>query len=314
MRRLTLFCGSLLFLMVVAACGDDEPVEVASSPQALWERARSAMAELDSYRIAFVFPTRPEDALGEYRWEVEYDAPDSYRFLLFGAEGETEEICESYTLPGGSGFGQTCREVFTKITGRTVSETVLVGDTIYGRQCEDIDRECDPWQEQPRGPIAVAGPSPSFFPQWPQVALELAGDFEDLGMEEIDGVRLLHVRGSVNHLRAIFENQRRVLTAAGITSFGGECTAEASLPEEPPGEQTCRELTFEESLERQEPQLSFYDEHPAIIDLWVDPEDYLVRRIAIEASPPPGEPESQDMSFVVDYSQFNQVKIEAPLP
>ena len=310
MRRVALICGSLLLLTVAAACADDEPGEVAPNPQALWERARSAMAELDSYRVSFVFPTRPDDALEEYRWEAEYDAPDSYRFLLFGAEGETEEVCESYTLPNG--FGRTCREVFTKITGRTVSETVLVGDTVYGRQCEDIDTACGPWQVQLRGPIAIAGPSPSFFPQWPQVALELAADFEALGTEEIDGVRLLHVRGSVNHLRAIFENQRRVLTAAGITSFGEECTAEATLPNEPPGETTCRELTFEDSLERQEQQLSFYDEHPAIIDIWVHPEDYLVRRIAIEALTPPGEPESQETSFVIDYSQFNQVEIEAP--
>lgn len=272
------------------------------------------MAELDSYRVAFVFPTRPEDVLEEYRWEVEYDAPDSYRFLLFMAEGETEERCESFISPDGRSSGQTCYEVFTNITGRGVSETVLVGDTIYARPCEEVEGEekCGPWQKRPRGPIAAAGPSPSFFPQWPQVALELAGDFEALGIEEIDDVRLLHVRGSVNHLRAIFENQRRVLTTAGITSFGGECTTEAQLPGEPSGEEICRELTFEESLEQQEPQLSFYDEHPAIIDLWVYPEDYLVRRIAIEASPPPGEPDSQEISFVVDYSQFNQVEIEAP--
>jgi hypothetical protein len=181
---------------------------------------------------------------------------------------------------------------------------------MYGRQCNETDGVCDPWREQPRGPFVIAGPSPSYLPQWPLVALQLAEDLELVGEDDVDGITLVHLQGSVNHLRAVLENERRVLTAAGITSFGTECTAEAALPGEPPGDEVCRELTFEESLERQEPQLSSYDENPGAIDIWLSADDFLVHRIMLGI--PPDQPGAQESSFTVEYSQFNQIKIEAP--
>ena len=85
---------------------------------------------------------------------------------------------------------------------------------------------------------------------------------------------------------------------------------EARLPGEPAAELICREQTFEESLESQEPGLSFYDENRATIDVWVSPDDLLVHRVAL--SIPPDEANGAETSFVMEYSLFNQVEIEAP--
>ncbi len=304
-----LFAASGLFvLLATLACGgDDEDLDLSASAEAFWNQADTAMADLDSYHVSFVFPYGPE----EVRWEAEFAAPNDYRFLLFSAEGETEKVCESYSPPSG-GQGQTCREVLTNITSRSVFETILAGGKAYSRLCEDVGEQCEPWQEGPQPQVPIAGPSPTYLLQWPLVAMEMAQPIEVVGGEEIDGATFIHLHGSVNHLRAIFENQRRVLTEAGITSFGEECFEETSLPGEPPGEEICRTLTYEESLERQEPDLSFYDDNPATIDIWISPDTSLVRRVALAAQPPPGEPDSGEAPLIVEYTLFNQVEIEAP--
>ena len=318
--------GLIVFLLVGSdSVSIDEERPVSGDPRTLLEQALSAMTDLDSYHVAIGVPTRPGDAREGFGWEIEFAEPDSYRMLLFGVEGESEQRCESYTSPDGSDSGQTCYDVLTNITSRTVTESIAVGDTLYGRQCEDIDKNCEVWREQPRGPFFIAGPSPSFFPQWPLVALELTDELELVGENDADGAAFIHLRGSVNQLRAILENQRRVLNAAGVTSFGEECTAVVAMPRivERTGEvvevaptataedeQTCRELTFEESLEQQEPQLSFYDENPATIDLWISPNDLLVHRIVL--SVPPDQLGAPAASFTIEYSQFNEIQIEAP--
>ena len=302
--------GLILFLLLANAEEPDDAALRSGDPRALVDEALSAMAQVDSYDVAFRFPTQPDDVRGEGGWEIEFEAPDSYRVFIFGAEGESERRCESYPRPDGRGTEQTCYDVLISISEYTVYETVLVGDTMYGRQCNETEGVCDPWQEEPRGPFVIAGPSPTYLPQWPLVALELAEDLELVGEDSADGVTLVHLRGSLNHLRAILENQRRVLTAAGITSFGEQCTARATLPGEPPEDEVCHELTFEESLEQQEPDLSFYDEHPGTIDIWLSADDFLVHRIMLGVTP--DEPGALEGSFTIDYSQFNQIEIEAP--
>ena len=324
MKRLSLlFAGSYLLFAALACSGaakseqisSDLPATVAerisSDPRTILEQTRSAIAALDSYHVAFSLSTHPDDVQEEYRWEVLFAAPDSYRVLLFGAVGETETVCESYRSPDGRSGGSACRDVFTSITGSILTEMVYVGDTLYIRQCEDIETACDPWREQPRGPYVIAGPSASLMPGWPLVALELAGELEIVGQEEVDGVALTHLRGSVNQLRAILENQRRALAANGITSFGEECmTVETPVAMNETGElveESCRELTFEGS---QESGLNFYDDNLAVIDIWVSPDDLFLRRITLVA--PPKQPIGFDVSYVMEYSLFDQVQIEAP--
>ena len=322
MKRLSLLLAGSFLVFAALACGDGEPERFSADPGALLDQAQAAMAGLESYHTAFSFSTQPDDAQGDGRWEVAFAAPDSYRIRVFGAGGESANAgeCESYIGPDGLSRGETCREVSTGNTGSTLLETVYVADTIYSRQCEDIETACGPWREQTREPLVMAGPSGALAPGWPLVAMEMAGEFEFVSQDKTDGVALTHIRGSVNHIRAVLENQRRVLTAAGITSFGRWCTTIAmnetgSLFESAPGtpvenDEICREQTFEESLESQEPGLSFYDENRAVIDVWVSPDDFLVHRVAL--SIPPDEANGAEISFVMEYSLFNQVEIEAP--
>ncbi len=302
-----------------------------SDPRAIVDQALAAMTELDSYSTAYSLPIRQDDLREEAAWEVEFAVPDSYRFLLFGADGETERRCEPSLNPDGTGGGQTCYDVMTAITAYTVDELVFVGEATYARQCNETDGVCDPWREQPRGPFVIGGPSEAFLPGWDLVALELADGLELVSEDEENGAKLLHVRGSVNQIRAIFENQRRVFTEAGITSFGSECTSrvtpqvveierdgDVAVVSTPASfasdgsfasDENCRELTFEESLERQEPELSYNDEHPNIIDVWVSPDDALIRRIELSV---PLDDLDFEGSFTIKYSLFNEVEIEAP--
>ena len=154
--------------------------------------------------------------------------------------------------------------------------------------------------------------------------MEMSADLEFVAQEEIDGVALAHFRGSVNQIRAVMETLRRSAIAAGITSFGTTCTARLAptvidetgkVVESVPGtpaesEERCHEQTFEESLESQEPGLSFADDHPATFDIWVSPDDFLLRRVAL--SIPPHGSRDEATSFFMEYSLFDQVQIEAP--
>lgn len=320
-RLILLFAGSFL-LFAAFACGGGESEQISSDPQALLEQTRAEMAELESYHVVFSFPTDPDYAQEEYRWGVSYAAPDSFRFLVFLPGGEI--TCEASIAPDGLTRDQICFEGPASATETTLSEMVVAGDKIYRRQCEEIDRGCGPWDEQPRGQIVFPG-SPAFHPQWPMVAMEMSADLEFVGQEEVDGAALTHFRGSVNQIRVMMETLRRSATAAGITSFGTVCKSALPTPtvidetgkvvESVPGtpvenEERCREQTFEESLASQEPGLSFADDNPATFDIWVSPDDFLVRRVAFSI-PPHG---SRDVAtaFFMEYSLFDQVQIEAP--
>ena len=335
MKRLTLlFAGSfLLFASLACSGGESERIssdppatvseQISNDPRTILDQAQAAMADLESYHAAFVFPPDPDsDDAQETRLEISFAAPDSFRFLVFLPGGEI--TCEASIAPDGLSRDQICFEGPTSATETTLSEMVVTGDTIYRRQCEDIDIECEPWEEQPREQVVFPG-SPASHPQWPIVAMEMAADLEFVGQEEIDGVALAHYRGSVNQIRAVMETLRRSAIAAGITSFGTTCTSVALTPtmidetgkvvESVPGtpvenEERCRERTFEESLASQEPGLSFADDNPATFDIWVSPDDFLVQRVAINISP--DQPGGVDFAFVVEYSLFDQVQIEAP--
>ena len=272
---------STALLILVASCGqgEDSQGDLTEDAGTLVEQALATMTELNSYRLEMGFG--PEEAPPIL---IEFAAPDSYRFQW--GVFQTTNGSES---PEG------------------VFETILVGGKAYTRQCEGPDKDCEDWQEGPRPAVAIAGPSPSFLPYWPLVAIEMAGDLETLGTEKVDGQSLLRLRGSVNHLRAIFESERRVFTAAGITSFSEECFGGTD------GDENCRELGFEETLENQEPALSFYDQNPATIDVWLSPQDFLVHRIVLDIPPDDDvEPPDEETSVLINYSQFDQVVIEPP--
>jgi hypothetical protein len=275
MKLISLASGGLTLLLATVACDGGEPVETRQDPQNIVREALAAMESLRSYRLEMVFAGAEEQPV-----VIEFEAPDDYHFLLYAMRA-TEGVEE---LEG-------------------VYEAIITGDKAYNRQCKDIDQECESWQQRPRPPVAIAGPAPTFLPDWPLVALEMAQDLQIIGTEEIDGLATTHLRGTVNHIRAVLENERRVFTAAGITSFGKECEHPVG------GEEVCRELTFEENLAQQEPTLSFYDENPSTIDAWVS-EDGPVRRIALRV--PPHEAGDEETAAAFEYSRFNDVEIEPP--
>lgn len=292
MKRLIATLAGATLLVLIASCGgetsQEEPPEDVEAPV---EQALATMDGLNSYRLEMGFGPGEAPPI-----VIEFASPNSYRFQ-WGVV-QTTDGSES---PKG------------------VFETIIVGDKAYTRQCERPDKNCEDWKQGPRPAVPIAGPSPSFLPQWPLVAIEMAGDLETLGTEKVDGEVLLRVRGLVNHLRAILENERRVFTAAGITSFGEECEQEAAVPVSGTpiqGEEVCRELTYEEALENQEPTLSFYDQNPATIDIWLSPDDSLVHRIRLDI-PPHDDPyaasgDSGEAVVTIDYSRFNEISIEAP--
>jgi len=236
--------------------------------------ALSAMEGLRSYRLEMLFTSAEGQPV-----VIEFAVPDSYHFLIHAVQADEIEEPEG------------------------VYEVIMVGDKAYTRQCGDIEKACDPWRQGPRPPVPIAGPSPSFAPGWPLVALEMAQGLQVVGAEDVDGVEATYLRGTVNHIRAVRENERRVFTAAGITTFGKECEQSAGR------EEVCRDLTFEENLAQQEPELSFYDENPSTIDAWVR-EDGLVLRIAVDI--PPHDTSDGVTGVAVEYSRFNEVTIEAP--
>jgi hypothetical protein len=294
MRHIAAASAAATLLILAASCGKEEVLEGGRTEDAetLVEEALTAMDGLNSYRLEMGFA--PEEAPPIV---IEFVAPDSYRLL--------------WTAVRATNGSESPEGVF---------ETILVGDKAYTRQCEALDQDCDDWQEGPRPAVAIAGPSPSFLPQWPLVAMEMAQGVQDLGGERIDSNSLVHLRGSVNQIRAVMENERRIFAATGITSFGEECELEAAVPVSGTpieGEEVCRELTFEEAVENQEPALSFYDQNPATINVWLSPEDFLVHRIELTIPPHDDpsvevEPPAEETSVLFEYSRFNEVMIEPP--
>ena len=303
-------------LLLAFACADDETEDKSPNgniePEVATQRALDVMKALRSYRLT-VIPSPPSnDPLRELRWVVEFVAPDTYRSLEFDVEGESEEVCESYTDPENQDLITRCYPILTSVTRGILYERISSPDRLYFRECTDVDKDCSEWERYPLTsvPVAPAGPSSTYLPQWPLVALEMAQDLQFLGIEEFDGDSLVHLRGVVNPLRAVLENQRRVYTAAGVTSYGVRCEGETVQPGEEPAEQTCRELTYEDVLEKEEPKLISYDRNPATIDIWLSPEDFIVHRISVPI--PQEEPRTGEIPLDIRYSLFNEVVIEPP--
>ena len=300
--------GLLLFGGSCSTATENEPAEITipADAQAVIDGAVVALADAESYRTTFAFPLPAEDVRKAAMWEVYYQKPDSYRALLFGEDGPSTEVCETYTRPGGS--GRSCRDVVTEITERTVAESVLVGDGVFGRRCDGVDQGCGPWEQKPRIGVAEFGLSPTFTAGWPAVVLEMIA--VDAGTQLADGDQLVRVSGSVNLLRAIFENQRRLSEAAGITTFGGSCTV-VITPGGESGEEVCTETenTFEDLLEQQD-GVAFEDENPSEVVVWVSAGDLLPRRMEITQAPRRDDPSAA--ALVIEFGDYGEVTIEAP--
>ena len=257
------FVNVILFLAILVTACSSQTGSAERSPDSIVDKAVANMHSLSSFQYEMQF--LPDSAA----FIVEFAFPDSYRFILLG---------NSSPVPT------------TPATG--VIEVILAGDRSYGRQCEEIGTGCSPWEEEDRPDLPIFGPSATFSPGWDLLALEIAEGFVSLGTEEIDGNSLLHLGGSVNHIRAILQNLHRI-----------------SCPNAEQETDTCDEPMFQEELGRNEPTLGFFDRNPTTIDLWVS-EDRLVQRIEFKVPPP--EPDEEQAIVTFDYSHFNDVVIEPP--
>ena len=278
MRAVLSAVSLLLFSFLLAACG------VESNAAEVLNTAKD-QTHATSYHVTVrwpTYPTHPEDVQGEFRWEVDLQPPDRARVLLFGAE------------------------------------SITVGEEAYGRTCGGVGTDCEPWEGPVPVTIASAGPPPFYIPAlfympgWPLVAAEMAQDLEviDLGGSDQDGE--IHIRGRVNHIRAVLENQRRVFEEYGITSFGRTCESSAVHIEsesDHTGDESCRDLTFEESLSEQS-SLEFYNENMAVMDVWIG-ETGLINKMRFQISPDEREEIEQVITF--EYSEFGEVVIERPI-
>lgn len=146
--------------------------------------------------------------------------------------------------------------------------------------------------------LAVLGPSPSHVPHWSIVALRTAKGAEVAEVGEMDGIPSVHLRARVNHLRAILESQREIVAGARIAAFARSC--EEGQPDR------CRDLSFEEVLALQEPELSLYDDNETVVDVWVGTDDRLARRI--EFAIPSFEVPAGPTVVRFEFSRFDEVE------
>lgn len=277
----------LVALALVTACGGGSSSNVdttlSADADALRDQVVAAMTGVNSYHAVF--------ATGDFEFETDFQKPNSYRSAVVAKDDQTGKL--------------------------TRGETIELGDTAYARKCRPDGSQCEAWDSAPRkeGRVGYG----SYDPQWPLVALEMADDVSFSG-----GV----LRGFVNQVRAVIENTRRLGEAAGVTpSYGCSSSsaetpvaigngASVSTPASSSKDEDCHDLTYEEGLENQEPELSFLDEHPSRIEVEFDPDTHLIDRftITIEEDENAGltQPNVKTHTVAFTYSKYNDVTIEAP--
>ena len=283
MRALLVILAGATLLLAAGACTGGGGGKTPTDPQELADRALAAMADLDSYRAELDFGSEVGPLLAEFA------RPQSYR------------LQGSFRQQIGSG----------EAVDRVI-ESIYIDRDSYHRECERVDVGCAEWEKSQGNTPAPAGPSPFYLPQWPLTALDIAEGLALDEREELGGEPVLKLTGTVNHIRAVMENLRVLYTEAGLTAFGQDCR------DNPDGGQTCRDLTFDEALQQQEPGLTFFDGHPGTLEVWLSAQDYRVHRVRLTVPPfddpsQGGDPSAVETSVSFDYSKFNDVTIKAPI-
>jgi hypothetical protein len=267
MTKVALYLAASLLVASAAACGGGAREEDAAS---ILRQAHTAMSSLDSYQALVT-----GDGVGDQTYfTVDWQRPDSFHVIAAWEEREDDRA------------GQ-----------KQVSETIVIGDRAYGRQCKAGRADCSEWTEGERGDVDFPAPSPGFDPRWPIVSLELMVDAEITREGKVDGVPCIHVTGRVNALRAMYQSLEEGLRQRGVATYGQECTARPGEPEE------CRDVPIEEVMERQAEDIRSGDEFPSPVSLWIGRDDKLVRRYVLTHTL---------MEERFTYLRFNQVEIRPP--
>jgi hypothetical protein len=273
MTKVALYLAGLLLVAIAAACGDggaapDERQEDAAS---ILREAQTAMRGLDSFRAALTIETDE----GRSDYTIEWQRSDSFHIIMPWEEGNDGSVGEE-----------------------GVSETIVMGDRSYARQCKAEAEDCSEWTEGERGDIDFPAPSPGFDPRWPIVALGLIAYERVAGQYEVGGVPCIGVAGSVNHLRAVYQALEEGLRQRGVTTYGQACTARPGEPEE------CRDVPIEEFMDREAEDIRRGDENLGRVLVCIGQEDRLMHRYTAMTG--------TRTSGTFTYSRFNQVGIEPP--
>jgi hypothetical protein len=284
MNRFCAYALPFAFFFLVSCTSDGGDIPEISSdidPGDAIQRALVAMEELTSYRQEFTFrPSgEPVTLLADYA-----DPGDYHERLL-----ETGDITETF-------------------------EVILVGESTYAKYCDDYPDDCEEWEESAGRPVIPgAGGFTTVGPETlGLVALEQVVSPRAIKADQIEGEAVLHLRGSLNIARTVYENQRRALRPG--ERFSETCRSSGSTGGTP-SQTVCEDLTIEEYYEREAGGTDFEDVPPTTIDIWISTQDSLVRRVVIakgvllagtEEIPP------TDRYFEVTYSRFNEVSVEAP--
>jgi len=279
---------AVAILLVVVGCGSGKEEVPASTDSAdattLVRRSAQTMADLRSYRMEFSFRDEGEPV----SFVVDYSDPGDYYERLVSAP----ETDESFEL-------------------------VLRGDSAYGRECAHFPNDCGEWQKSDeRPPIPGAGGFTTVAPETLGLtALDHIDGAEVVEPGVVNGLELVHVRGSMRLGATILENKRRVY--GHIKDYWKSCESidvfedgNATQPSQP----TCRALSFEEYVEEEYGDVDFDSEPRAPIHIWLSPDDLLAHRIVIGL---PGtdqskEPDATDIYFEVTFSAFNEVTVISP--
>lgn len=278
---------------IMTACavgGDRAPTTVGDGEaRELLDAALEAMGAADSYRATYRLPVDDADAeLTGVRWEIAYQRPDSYHYLIVAETG----------------------------AGSDVLEAVLIGDRFYGRGCVGIDSGCDAWEEDLRPDIPTFSLSTLFVHGWPLVALEQASDLS----LDADGTT---VRGRTRLDRAVVENIRRVAEASGLAGRIRACDTAATaiaaggdraLPTPRADGLACDQTGYEDFFGPEaDADLETADAVAAPFVATVSSSTHHVLRIEIpgEITIPLGIA-PQAPGLVIEYADFGEVQLEAP--
>jgi hypothetical protein len=269
---------------LLVACSDNERDESPGSgssldAESIWRRGVEDMEDLRSYGAVVTASSDPS------RWEIEFEE-GTYRTLFFtsGSE-ETGVSCELSVYPTPQEPPPT--ECVTTTGPAVVLESVRTAADVFLRECS-IDNVCKDWQKTVLNPFAipVSGPDPPFVPEFWPIALSMTKNVVLVGEEGSGDVETIHLSGEVNPITARLAADEEVL---------GE-----PIPE------VVSALQGEERL---------YEENPASIDAWVSPQDFRVRRIAIdipEGLPEGGFPPRDRLQAEITYSRFDEVSVQVP--
>jgi len=275
---------ALALLWFASACSSEPddaiPVPADFDSTDAIERSLAAMEGLTSYRQEFTFRPSGEPVT----LLTDYADPGDYHERLLA----TGNITDTF-------------------------EVILLSDSTYSRSCNDYPDDCEEWEESAGRPVIPgAGGFTTVGPETlGLVALEQTESPRAVKTDEIEGEALLHLRGSLNIGRTIYENQRAALRPG--ERFSETCRSSGGTGET--SQTVCEDLTIEEYYEREAGGTDFEDTPATTIDIWISAQDYLVRRVVIARGAlisGTEEISAEDRYFEVTYSHFNEVSVEAP--